>query len=311
MKNNKLVFALSLIEIVIILFFIYIAIAMYQLSTKKDQINDLNNTVISERKLMYEILLNDGSNLENKIDDLVNLEKYKKLNEDLKYENSGLKYIKHKILDNKIDAKKLSKLRKYNKLKKEQAKINNQIKKLKESNFTKNTILKYKLENKSLEQQIESLEKYFKDRFQNKVEISNNLNILYANEDLQSVFPKYNHFKQPASSKIIIIKNKLKNLNKKHSKPQVNYDIKLHKQLLSEIQKVKYKLSNNIKPANIEVPNIKKALKNLEKEKDKKKKVYTPNTLLVFGVYLFIFLSFSFSKFLSAFFIFGTSSLAV
>jgi hypothetical protein len=245
---------------------------------KKDQINDLNNTIISERNLMRKILLNDNTNLEDKINDLVNLGKYKKLNEDLKDENSGIKYIKHKILDNKIDAERLSKLRKYNKLKKEQAKINNEIKKLKESNFTKNAIIKYKLENKSLKQQIESLEKYFKDRFQNKVEISNNLNILYANKDLQSVFPKYNHFKQPISNKIIIIKNKLENLNKRYSRPQRKHDIQLHKQLLSKIQKVKYELSNNMKYAEPDVPNIKKALQNLENEKYKNIKVYTPNT---------------------------------
>jgi len=93
-----------------------IFIFVYQLSYKTNKIDELNKVVESQREITEDIVKKNYPSLENKINDIVNIEKYKKLNNDLKDENSGINYLKNKVLDDMKNANRLRTYRNYDDL---------------------------------------------------------------------------------------------------------------------------------------------------------------------------------------------------
>jgi hypothetical protein len=114
--NNKSIFNISIIELIIVLFAMFMVITVYQLSYKTEHINELNKVVESQREITEEIVSKNYPVLENKIHDLVNLEKYKKLNNQLQNNNSGTIFIENKIINNVINADKQKDYGNYNDL---------------------------------------------------------------------------------------------------------------------------------------------------------------------------------------------------
>jgi hypothetical protein len=247
---------------------------MYELSENKYLINDLNDTLMAERKMMREIILKDNVKLEKKIDKLIKYKKCKKSYSDFKGNNVGLNYIMKEMSYNDVKANKLAKQRQYNRLKEQQAKLNNNRINFKADNFTRTALLKYQLENKSLEQQIKALENQNQNRFNNKLDRANNLKVLRGNKDLQYVFPKYNKSNhEPITNKMMTINNKLKYLNNKYGISEKKYGTGLNKDLLSKIKKLKYDISNNPKYGKLEVANMKRVLQSQNQDKELKNKL--------------------------------------
>ena len=310
MNNNKSVFNLSIIEIILTLFFMCIFIFVYQLSYKTNQIDELNKIVESQREITEDIVKKNYPNLENKINDIINIEKYKKLNNDLKNENSGINYFKNKVLDDMKNANRLKTYREYDDLQKQKKELYTQVSNLINNKLTTNTLNELNQQNQPLHKQIQYLEVKVKDNYQNKLIQSNKLKNLKANEKIKCILLKLDKYDAPLQEQIDAIDNELKkfdiSLLSKNNNLEINYNHNTkailenlkqnnkpiqnqiealkrtleNQKLLLEIEKLKRELANNLNSPKyiIDTNNIQKALDNLQKIKNDTTGKYNPNT---------------------------------
>jgi len=272
MNNNKSVFNLSIIEIILTLFFMCIFIFVYQLSYKTNKINELNKIVESQREITEDIVKKNYPNLENKINDIINIEKYKKLNNDLKNENSGINYFKNKVLDDMKNANRLKTYREYDDLQKQKKELYIQASNLINNKLTINTLNEFNQQNQPLHKQIQYLEVKVKNNYQNKLIQSNNLKNLKANEKIKYILLKLGKYDAPLQEQIDAIDNELKKFNT--SLLSKNHNTKVI------LEKLKRELANNLNSPKyiIDTNNIQKALDNLQKIKNDTTGKYDPNT---------------------------------
>lgn len=310
MNNNKSVFNLSIIEIILTLFFMCIFIFVYQLSYKTNKIDELNKVVESQREITEDIVKKNYPSLENKINDIVNIEKYKKLNNDLKDENSGINYLKNKVLDDMKNANRLRTYRNYDDLLKQKNELYIQVSNLINNKLTINTLNELNQQNQPLHKQIQYLETKVKNNYQNKLIQSNNLKKLKANEKIKYVLLKLDKYDAPLQEQMDAINHELKKFDKsllsKNHNLEINYNnntkailehLKQNNQpienqiealkrtlenqkLLLEIEKLKRELANNLNAPKyiVDISNLQKALDNLQKIKNDTTGKYDPNT---------------------------------
>ena len=309
-NKDKSIFNISIIEIVLVLFFMYMVITVYQLSFKDTHIQELEKTVESQRELTQEIVKKEYPKLENKIQDLVNLEKYKKLNNQLMRDNSGIYFVENRIIDNMKNADKLKDQNKYEELLKEKSKLHTQILNLQKNKLTLNTLNEMNIKNEPLHRQIQYLEKKVKDNYQNKLTLANKLKDLKTNETVKYILLKLNKYDAPIQEQLDAINYELKKFDKnllpknynlvKNYNSNTNYvlknikqdnkplesQIKVLKQTLENqklIQKIKMlenQLANNQKAGeySVDINNTQKALKNLQDIKNNTSGKYDTNT---------------------------------
>ncbi len=302
--NNKSLFNISIVEIMLILFFMFISLSIYQLTYKNNQISELNEIVESERELLQEIVKKNYPILENKIDDLVNLEKCKKLNIILKNKDTGLNYLTNKMSQDikNADARKYAK--KYDDLKNEKIKLDAQIKNLKGNTLTINVLKELHQQNKPLHQQIINLEQKMKDNYKNRMILINKIHELKTNQKVKYILNKLDKNEAPIHEQITAIGKELNQLNtntlgknyntnttyvldnlKQNNKPlqqqiEALQETLLNKNLLLEIDNLKKQLANNLKTGNenLNITNMKKALNNLENIKNNPATPYNSNS---------------------------------
>ena len=302
--NNKSTFNISIVEITLILFFMYISISIYQLTYKSNQISELNEIVESEREIIKEIVEKDYPKLENKIDDLVNLEKCKKINIALKNKNTGIDYLTNKISQDvkNADARKYSK--KYDDLQNEKNKLNAQISNLKSNTLTINVLTQLHQQDKPLHQQILTLEQKMKDNYRNRMVLVNKIKELRTDGKVKYILSKLDKNDAPIHEQITAIGRELNQLNqnrlgknyntntthvlnnlKQNNRP-VDQQIEVLKQslenknLLLEIDNLKKQLAKNLKTGNqnLNIRNMKEALNNLQNIKNNPSKSYNQNS---------------------------------
>jgi hypothetical protein len=249
-----------------------IFIFVYQLSYKTNKINELNKIVESQREITEDIVKKNYPNLENKINDIINIEKYKKLNNDLKNENSGINYFKNKVLDDMKNANRLKTYREYDDLQKQKKELYIQASNLINNKLTINTLNEFNQQNQPLHKQIQYLEVKVKNNYQNKLIQSNNLKNLKANEKIKYILLKLGKYDAPLQEQIDAIDNELKKFNT--SLLSKNHNTKVI------LEKLKRELANNLNSPKyiIDTNNIQKALDNLQKIKNDTTGKYDPNT---------------------------------
>jgi len=288
--NNKSVFNISIIEIMLILLFIFISISIYQLNYKSYQITELTQIVESEREILKEITNNDMPKLENRIEDLVNLEQCKKSNIALKNSNTPLDYITNKISYDIKNADTRKYAKEYDKLKNEKVQINNQISNLKNNELTINILTQLHQQDSPLHQQIMTLEEKIKDNYKNRMILVNNIKELKTDDKVKYILSRLDKNNAPVHEQIAAIDKELNQLNQnrlgknynkitthvlnnlnQNNKP-INQQIDAlkhsleNKNLLREIENLKKQLANNLnkRNENLNIKNMKKALNNLE-----------------------------------------------
>ncbi|NCO25989.1 MAG: hypothetical protein GW919_03770 [Epsilonproteobacteria bacterium] len=287
-----------------------IFIFVYQLSYKTNKIDELNKVVESQREITEDIVKKNYPSLENKINDIVNIEKYKKLNNDLKDENSGINYLKNKVLDDMKNANRLRTYRNYDDLLKQKNELYIQVSNLINNKLTINTLNELNQQNQPLHKQIQYLETKVKNNYQNKLIQSNNLKKLKANEKIKYVLLKLDKYDAPLQEQMDAINHELKKFDKsllsKNHNLEINYNnntkailehLKQNNQpienqiealkrtlenqkLLLEIEKLKRELANNLNAPKyiVDISNLQKALDNLQKIKNDTTGKYDPNT---------------------------------
>jgi len=208
--NNKSIFNLSIIELIIVLFAMFMVITVYQLTYKTEHINELNKVVESQREITEEIVSKNYPVLENKIHDLVNLGKYKKLNNQLQNNNSGVIFIENKIINNVINADKQKDYGNYKDLLENKTELYGQLQELQNHTLTLRTLKNLKLENQPLHQQIQSLENRIKNNYQNKLTLTNTLKELKGNETVKYILQKLDVHDAPVQKQLDTLNRELK-----------------------------------------------------------------------------------------------------
>ena len=281
----------------------FISIAIYQLNYKNNQISELNAIVESEREIIKEIVAKEYPKLENKIDDLVNLEKCKKENIVLKGKNTGIDYLASKMFQDIKNADEKKYAKKYDELKNEKIKLNTQISNLKSNQLTINVLTDIHQQDKPLHQQIIALEQKVKDNYKNRMILVNRIKKLKTNMKVKYILAKLDKNDAPIYEQISAIDKELHQLNqnklgknyntnttyvldnlKQNNKP-VGQQIEALKQslenknLLLEIESLKKQLAKNLKIGNdnLNTNDLKKALENLQDIKNSHTNSYTPN----------------------------------
>ena len=295
MSNKKSIFNISIVEIMLILFFMYISISIYQSNYKTNQIIELNEIVESEREIIKDISEKNYPKLENKINDLVNLEKCKKLNTDLMNKNTGINYIVNKISQDvkNADAKKHSK--KYDDLQNEKIELNAQISNLKSNELTINVLTQLHQQDKPLHQQIKTLEQKVKDNYKNRMILINKIQKLETDEKIKYILSSLDKSNAPLHEQITAIDREIRKLNtnnrlgehynsntkyilekvEQNNRP-VDQQIEVlreslnNKNLLLEIDRLKQQLAKNLNTGNehLNLTNLTKTLNNLQEIKN-------------------------------------------
>ncbi len=310
MSNDKSIFNLSLVELVLVVFFMYMVITVYQLSYKTSHINELNKIVESEREITKELVKKEYPKLEKRVAELVNLEKYKKLNQELLNNNSGVFYIKNQIIDNIKNADRLKDYNKYEDLIAQKNKLRTQILDLKNNTLTINTLNELNLQDAPLHKQIQYLQRKVKDNYRNKLDMSNRLKTLRSNETIRYILLKLNKYDAPVGEQLKAIENELKKFDKtltmknysldknydantkyileklKHNNKPIDSQINALKQtlenqkLLSQIKILEKQLENALKGSKytMDTSNIQKAINNLQDIKSNINGKYETNT---------------------------------
>ena len=301
MNNNKSIFNISIVEIMLILFFMFISISIYQLTYKSNQISELNEIVESEREIIKEIVEKDYPKLESRIDDLVNLEKCKKLNTILNDKNTGIDYLTNKMFQEikSADAREHSK--KYDNFQNEKIKLNAQISNLKNNELTINILTELNQQDKPLHQQITSLEKKVKENYQNRMILINKIRKLKTDEKVKYILSKLDKNNAPLHEQISAILKELNQLkqqnrlgksyntnttyvldNLKQNNSPIGQQLEVlreslnNKNLLLEIESLKNQLARNLKTGNekLNIENMTKTLNNLENIRNNPSKSY-------------------------------------
>ncbi|TEW45732.1 hypothetical protein [Psychromonas algicola] len=256
--NNKSIFNLSIIELIIVLFAMFMVITVYQLSYKTEHINELNKVVESQREITEEIVSKNYPVLENKLNDLVNLEKYKKLNNQLKNNNSGSIFIENKIINNVINADKQKDYGNYNALLKNKAQLNEQLKDLQNHTLTLGTLKNLNLVNKPLHQQIQLLENRIKNNYQNKLVLTNKLKQLKGNETVKYILQKLDVHNAPIQKQLETLNGELKRFD--NSLLDKNY--KLGRDYDTNTKDILDKLNQKNKPIDKQIELLEQTLQN-------------------------------------------------
>ncbi|WP_284352996.1 hypothetical protein, partial [Psychrosphaera saromensis] len=256
--NNKSIFNLSIIELIIVLFAMFMVITVYQLSYKTEHINELNKVVESQREITEDVVSKNYPVLENKIHDLVNLEKYKKLNNQLKNNNSGTIFIENKIINNVINADKQKDYGNYKDLLKNKTQLYGQLKDLQNHTLTVGTLKNLQLENKPLHQQIQSLEKRIKSNYQNRMALTNKLQQLKGNETVKYILQKLDVHDAPIQKQLDTLNGELKRFDNslldKNYKLATDYD--------DNTKDILQKLDQKNRPIDKQIELLEQTLKN-------------------------------------------------
>jgi len=256
--KNKSIFNLSIIELIIVLFAMFMVITVYQLTYKTAHINELNKVVESQREITEEVVSKNYPVLENKIHDLVNLGKYKKLNNQLQNNNSGTIFIENKIINNVINADKQKDYGNYKDLLKNKTELNEQLKDLQNHTLTIGTLKNLKLENKPLHQQIQSLEKRIKSNYQNRMALTNKLKQLKGNETVKYMLQKLDVHNAPIQKQLDTLNGELKRFDNslldKNYKLVTDYD--------DNTKDILEKLDQKNKPIDKQIELLEQKLKN-------------------------------------------------
>jgi hypothetical protein len=233
-------------------------ITVYQLTYKTAHINELNKVVESQREITEEVVSKNYPVLENKIHDLVNLGKYKKLNNQLQNNNSGTIFIENKIINNVINADKQKDYGNYKDLLKNKTQLNGQLKDLQNHTLTIGTLKNLKLENKPLHQQIQSLEKRIKSNYQNRMALTNKLQQLKGNETVKYILQKLDVHNAPIQKQLDTLNGELKrfdnSLLEKNYKLVTDYD--------DNTKDILEKLDQKNKPIDKQIELLEQKLKN-------------------------------------------------
>ena len=256
--NNKSIFNLSIIELIIVLFAMFMVITVYQLSYKTEHINELNKVVESQREITEEIVSKNYPVLENKLNDLVNLEKYKKLNNQLKNNNSGSIFIENKIINNVINADKQKDYGNYNALLKNKAQLNEQLKDLQNHTLTLGTLKNLNLVNKPLHQQIQFLENRIKNNYQNKLVLTNKVKQLKGNDTVKYILQKLDVHNAPIQKQLETLNGELKRFD--NSLLDKNY--KLGRDYDTNTKDILDKLNQKNKPIDKQIELLEQTLQN-------------------------------------------------
>ena len=287
------------------LLFMYISISIYQSNYKTNQITELNKIVESEREIIKDISEKNYPKLENKINDLVNLEKCKKLNTELMIKNTGINYLANKISQNvkNADVKKHSK--EYDDLLNERVELSAQISNLQNNPLTINILTQLNQQDKPLHQQIKYLEQKAKDNYQNRMILINKIKKLETNEKVKYILSNLDKNNAPLNEQITAINRELGKLNNnnplgehyntntkyileklnQNNRP-VNQQIEVlresleNKNLLLEIDRLKQELAKNLKTGNepLNLTNLTKTLNNLQEIKNNPSRPYNQNS---------------------------------
>jgi len=302
--NNRSIFNISILEIMLILFFMFISISIYQLTYKNNQISELTQTVNSEREILNEIVQKNYPKLENRIDNLVNLEKCKKENIILKNKDTGLNYLTNKLSQDVKNADTRKYAKKYNELQNEKIELNAQLATLKGNSITINLLTQLHQQDKPLHQQIITLEQKVKDNYKNRMILVNKIKKLKSDGKVKYILAKLDKNDAPLHEQITAIGKELNQLNRnrlgKNHNTNTTYVLDNlnqnnlpitqqidvlkqsleNKNLLLEIDNLKKQLAKNLKTGNenLNIKNMKQALNNLENIKNNPSQPYNPNT---------------------------------